>query len=182
MALHYSNLENLNSQIYGFFLKGIDGKFYSPSQYEDKEIIVIAFICNHCPYVKSIAKRISELQRKFEHRGVQLIAINSNDPETYPEDSFDKMIEFSEKHKFTFPYLIDETQEIAKKYDAICTPDIYVYDKDRKLKYRGRFDDNWKEEEKVIEKDLEKAVNYLLEGKEIDFEQVPSMGCSIKWK
>lgn len=182
MALRYSNLNNFNSSITDFSLKGTDGKSYSLSNFEDKDIIIIAFICNHCPYVKALAKRFSEFQKKYNNKGVQFIAINPNDPDIYPEDSFDKMIEFSKKYDFTFPYLIDETQEVAKKYDAICTPDIYVYDKDRKLKYRGRFDDNWKEKEKVVEKDLEKAVNHLLERKEIAFEQIPSMGCSIKWK
>lgn len=182
MALRYSNLNNLNSPVIDFSLKGTDGKIYSLSDFGDKNILVIAFICNHCPYVKALAKRFSEFQKNYNSKGVQFIAINPNDPDTYPEDSFEKMIEFAKKYDFTFPYLVDDTQEAAKKYDAICTPDIYVYGKDRKLKYRGRFDDNWKEEEKVIEKDLEKAVNLLLEEKEIDFEQVPSMGCSIKWK
>jgi peroxiredoxin len=182
MALRYSNLNNLDSPIINFSLKGTDGKIHSLSEFNDKKVIVIAFICNQCPYVKAVAKRLSELQKKYESKGVQLIAINPNDPTIYPEDSFDKMVEFARKHDFTFPYLVDDTQEAAKKYDAICTPDIYVYDKDRKLKYRGRLDDNWKEEEKVVERDLEKAINHLLEGKEITFEQVPSMGCSIKWK
>lgn len=182
MALRYSNFNNLNSPIIEFSLKGTDGKVYSLDDFKEKDILVIAFICNHCPYVKALGKRFSEFQKKYAGKGVQLVAINPNDPNTYPEDSFDKMIEFAKKYDFTFPYLVDETQQAAKKYDAICTPDIYVYDKERKLRYRGRFDDNWKEAEKVIEKDLEKAVNCLLEGKEIDFEQVPSMGCSIKWK
>lgn len=182
MALRYSNLNNLNSPIIDFSLKGTDGKFYSLPDFSDKDIIVIAFICNHCPYVKAIAKRLSEFQKKYAAKSVQLVAINPNDPGTYPEDSYDKMIEFAKKHDFTFPYLADADQEAAKKYDAICTPDIYVYNKQRKLKYRGRLDDNWREEEKVTEKDLEKAVNYMLEGKDLDFEQVPSMGCSIKWK
>jgi peroxiredoxin len=182
MALRYNNLNNLNSPIINFSLKGSDGKLYSLSDFEDKDIIVIAFICNHCPYVKAVAKRLSELQKKYGSKGVQLVAINPNDSKAYPEDSPDKMAEFARKHDFTFPYLVDDTQETAKNYDAVCTPDIYVYDKERKLKYRGRLDDNWKEEEKVMERDLEKAINYLLEGKEIDFEQVPSMGCSIKWK
>lgn len=182
MALRYSNLNNLGSPIIDFSLKGTDGNIYSLSDFTNKNVIIIAFICNHCPYVKAVAKRLSELQKKYAGKGVQLIAINPNDPAIYPEDSFDKMIEFARKHDFTFPYLVDDTQETAKKYDAICTPDIYVYDKERRLKYRGRLDDNWKEEEKVMEKDLEKAINYLLEGKEIDFEQMPSMGCSIKWK
>ena len=101
---------------------------------------------------------------------------------TYPEDIFDNMILFAKEYSMNFPYLYDETQETARKYDAVCTPDIYVYDVERKLRYRGRIDDNWKDESQVKTKDLEKAIDQLLEGKEIEFEQIPSIGCSIKWK
>ncbi len=100
----------------------------------------------------------------------------------YPEDSFENMILFVEKYKINFPYLADDTQQTAKEYDAVCTPDIYVYDKERKLRYRGRLDDSWKDESKITTRDLDKAIELLLHGKEIDFQQIPSMGCSIKWK
>ena len=153
-----------------------------PQPYNDKDVLVIMFICNHCPYVKAVTGRLTALQEKFAGRGVQFIAINSNDPESYPEDSFENMKEFAEENNFNFPYLVDETQDIARKYDAQCTPDIYVYDKSRVLKYRGRIDDNWKEEEKVTSNELSDAIELLLEGKEIDFKQIPSIGCSIKWK
>lgn len=177
-----SNKNNLGTSIIDFSLKGIDDEFYSPNDFKDKDILVIIFKCNHCPYVKAMIDRFVSFQKKYKDKGVQLIGINPNDPETYPEDSFENMKHFAAKHKINFPYLVDETQEVAKQYDAACTPDIYIYDKNRILKYRGRFDDNWKDESKVIERDLEKTVELLLQGKEINFEQIPSMGCSIKWK
>ena len=177
-----SNFLNLGSGIIDFSLKGIDGNAHLPSDYKDKDVLVIMFICNHCPYVKAVTGRLVALQEKFAGRGVQFIAINSNDPESYPEDSFENMKEFAAENNFNFPYLVDETQDIARKYDAQCTPDIYVYDKNRVLKYRGRIDDNWKEEDKVTSSELSDAIELLLEGKEIDFKQIPSIGCSIKWK
>lgn len=139
-------------------------------------------MCNHCPYVKAVTDRLVSFQEKYYDSNVQLIGINSNDTNSYPEDSFENMKIYSDEHGMNFPYLFDETQEIARKYGAVCTPDIYVYDKDRMLRYRGRLDDNWKDESKVTVKDLEKATELLLEGKEIGFDQIASIGCSIKWK
>lgn len=178
----YSSEVNLGCDIIDFSLRAIDDKFYSPDNFKGQNILVIIFQCNHCPYVKAVMDRFVALQEKYGDKGVQLVAINPNDPETHPEDSFDNMKRFAKKYKMNFPYLIDETQEVARKYDAVCTPDIYVFDKNRKLRYRGRLDDSWKEEEKVMQRDLERAIDLLLEGKEIDFSQIPSMGCSIKWK
>jgi len=177
-----SNKDNLGSKIIDFSLESIDGKFYSPQDFDDKKLLIIIFKCNHCPYVKAVIERFVVFQSEYKDKGVQLIGINPNDTETYPEDSFDNMKNFAAKHKLNFPYLADETQEVARKYDAVCTPDIFLYDKNRILKYRGRLDDSWKDENKVREKDLEKAVKLLLDDKEIDFAQIPSMGCSIKWK
>lgn len=178
----FSNKNNLDDDIINFELKGIDDKLYSPEKFKNKDLLVIIFMCNHCPYVKAVMDRFVSLQEKYRNKNVQLIGINSNDPGTYPEDSFENMKTFAGKYKMNFPYLIDETQVIAKSYDAVCTPDIYVYNKDRKLKYRGRLDDSWKDESKITSKDLEKAIELVLQSKEIDFEQIPSMGCSIKWK
>jgi len=187
LIIHYkvavnSSIDNLGSKIIDFSLKGVDDILHSPQDFKDKDILIIVFMCNHCPYVKGVIDRFVDFQERYKDKGVQLIGINPNDPAVYPEDSFENMKLFAIKHKINFPYLIDESQETAHRYDAVCTPDIYVYDKNRILKYRGRFDNNWKEEDKVTEKDLEKAVNLLLEGKEINFPQNPSMGCSIKWK
>lgn len=181
MALE-SKTGEINSKIIDFNLTGIDDKYHSIKEYENAKVIVIIFMCNHCPYVKGVMGRFVEFQNMYKDKGVQLIGINSNDVITYPEDSFDNMKLFAQEYKINFPYLYDELQETAKQYDAVCTPDIYVFDKERKLKYRGRLDDNWKDEGAVKEKDLEKAVNLILSGSDVDFKQVPSMGCSIKWK
>ena len=177
-----SSTNNLNSDIIDFTLKGIDDKNYSPLNFKDKDILILIFMCNHCPYVKAVMERLVALQEKYKDKKVQFIGINPNDAETYPEDSFDNMKLFAQKYKMNFPYLIDDTQTTARKYDAVCTPDIYVYNKERKLKYRGRLDDSWKDESKITSKDLEKAIDILLDSKEINFDQIPSMGCSIKWK
>lgn len=176
-----SSQNNLGTDIIDFSLKGTDGNLYSPENFKDKDALVIIFQCNHCPYVKAVMERFVSFQKKYSGRKVQLIGINPNDTISYPEDSFENMKLFAEKYKLNFPYLIDETQDTARKYDAVCTPDIYVYDKERKLRYRGRLDDSWKDESKITSKDLEKAVELILAGKEIVFPQIPSMGCSIKW-
>lgn len=172
----------LNSGIIGFSLRGIDEKIYTADEYSGKKILVIIFMCNHCPYVKAVIERFVRFQDKYGKKGVQLIGISSNDTDAYPEDSFENMKLFSKNHSMNFPYLFDESQDTARKYEAVCTPDIYVYDEKRVLRYRGRLDDNWKDESQVKSKDLETAVEMLLEGKDISFEQIPSMGCSIKWK
>lgn len=181
MALN-SKPGEINSGIIDFHLKGIDDKLYSLNDFTNKKIIVLIFMCNHCPYVKAVMPRFVTLQKTFSDISVQFIGINSNDTIAYPEDSFKNMKLFAKEYSLNFPYLLDETQETARKYDAVCTPDIYVYDETRKLKYRGRLDDNWKDETKVTSKDLESAIRLLAEGKEINIEQKPSMGCSIKWK
>jgi len=177
-----NNLSNLDTLIIPFSLEGTDGKFYSPSSFDDKKILIIIFICNHCPYVKAIMDRLVSFQNKYNDDGVRLVGINSNDPESYPEDSFDNMKLFYSEYKMNFPYLCDETQDTARKYGAVCTPDFYLYDENRILKYRGRLDDNWKDETNITSKELEKATELLLNNMEIDFQQIPSMGCSIKWK
>lgn len=182
MALLKSNPGEIGSGIIDFELKGVDGKIYSLDSFSSKSVIVIIFICNHCPYVQAVVGRLIKIQTKYRDKGVQLIGINSNDVETYPEDSFENMIIFAKERDINFPYLMDENQSTARSYDAVCTPDIYVYDSNRLLKYRGRLDDNWKEVSNVKSKDLEAAVESILLNKDITFEQVPSMGCSIKWK
>ena len=182
MALLHGNPVKLDTPAIDFSLKSVDGKTYSLKDFGNSKILVIIFMCNHCPYVKAVTGRFVRFQDEFCGKGVQLIGISSNDTEAYPEDSYSEMKIFAAERGFNFPYLIDETQETAKKYDAVCTPDIYVYNEKRILKYRGRLDDNWQDEDKVSVSDLKKAVNCILEGSEIDFKQVPSMGCSIKWK
>ena len=182
MALLKSTMPPLGTSAYDFLLDGIDGKTHSLESYSEKEIIVIIFMCNHCPYVKAVLKRIIALQNEFIDRGVQFIGINSNDATRYPDDSLENMKIIAKENDFSFPYLIDPSQEVAKSYDAVCTPDLYVYGKNRKLVYRGRIDDNWEDSEKVTQQDLKLALENILSQEVITSKQIPSMGCSIKWK
>ena len=182
MALLESTMPPLGTPIHDFSLEGVDSKTHSLRNYSEKEIIVIIFMCNHCPYVKAVLKRIIELQNEFIDRGVQFIGINPNDATRYPDDSLENMKISAKENDFSFPYLIDPGQEVAKSYGAVCTPDLYVYGKNRKLVYRGRIDDNWKDSEKVTQQDLKLALKNILSGEVITNKQIPSMGCSIKWK
>ncbi len=182
MALLHSTMAPLGSSAHEFSLYGVDGQEYSLDNFSDKRVLVIIFMCNHCPYVKAVISRLNALQNQLGERGAQLVGINSNDAERYPDDSFDNMKKTAREKKISFPYLFDQTQETAKAYDAVCTPDIYLYGEERTLLYRGRIDDNWEQAEKVTQQDLRAAIESALLGKEIVKEQIPSMGCSIKWK
>ncbi len=173
---------HIGTKAASFSLKGTDDKFHSLNDFNDKEVLCIIFSCNHCPYVMAVENRINDIAKKYIDKSFALICINSNDENVYPEDSFDEMKKRSAEKGFAFPYLRDESQNVALAYDAVCTPDIYLYNKERVLKYRGRIDDNWKDESAVTSKELERAIELLLNNKEIDFEMIPSMGCSIKWK
>ena len=182
MALLKSIIVPLGTKAIDFCLKGIDGKMHSLADYDDKEILVIIIMCNHCPYVQAVDDRLVQLQEKFVERNVQLVGINPNDGIKYPEDNFEGMVKRAKEKGYNFPYLRDEDQSIAKKYQAQCTPDIYVYNKERALCYHGQIDDNWQHPEKVTSHDLNDAIQALLEGETPSSNQYPSMGCSIKWK
>ena len=170
-------LENTSAP--DFNLPATNDKNYSLAKFADAKILMVVFICNHCPYVKAVLPRLNRLAEDFREKGVAFVGINSNDSTDYPEDSFEKM----KKVEINFPYLHDESQEVATKYHAVCTPDIFVFDENRKLKYHGRIDDNWQEEEKVSREELKEALEKILAGETIPREkQIPSMGCSIKWK
>lgn len=173
---------HIGSKAFYFTLVGTDGNVYSLNDFNDKDVLCIMFTCNHCPYVIAVEDRINSIAKKYSGKSFALVCINANDEALYPEDSFEGMKKRSSEKGFVFPYLRDDSQTTAMSYDAVCTPDIYLYDKERVLKYRGRIDDNWKDESAVKSKDLERAIDLLLAGKEIDFEMIPSMGCSIKWK
>jgi thiol-disulfide isomerase/thioredoxin len=184
MAATYSKMVPLGTKAIDFNLYNpILDKFQSLQELKSEIATVIMFICNHCPFVKFINKALVELTNEYLERGISFIAINSNDVVNYPEDSPQKMIEYSKELGYNFPYLFDETQEVAKAYDAACTPDFYIYDKDLKLVYRGQFDDS-RPSNGIIPtgKDIRKALDLLIENKTIDFEQKPSIGCNIKWK
>ena len=182
MPLLHSTMVPLGTKAMDFNLPGVDGKQYSLASFSNNPVLVVIFMCNHCPYVKAVIQRLIDLQSDFSNQGVRLIGINCNDAGKYPDDSFENMKISSKEWRMNFPYLFDESQEIAKTYDAVCTPDIYVYGKERKLLYRGRIDDNWEKPDKVVQRDLKQAIEYILEEKEVPGEQIPSMGCSIKWK
>jgi len=144
--------------------------------------LVVVFICNHCPYVKHIVAQISAVARRYQERGIAFVAINSNDVSHYPDDSPDKMVVFGREHAFTFPYLYDETQAVAKAYRAACTPDLYLFDAAHRLVYRGQFDGARPSNDvPVTGHDLITAMEALLGGKPLPTEQVPSLGCNIKW-
>ena len=166
-----------------FKLKSTEGKIISLEELKGENGTLVMFICNHCPYVKAITKDIVEDCNELKKIGINSVAISSNDPTNYPEDSFENMIEFAKKNNFSFPYLIDETQEIAKAYDAVCTPDFFGYNKDLELQYRGRS----RELKNLIpirdgKSDLYKAMKLIAETSNGPKDQIPSAGCSIKWK
>jgi thiol-disulfide isomerase/thioredoxin len=145
--------------------------------------VLVAFICNHCPFVIHIKDEFSKLAADYEGKGLWVLAISANDVEKYPQDAPDKMADFAEEAGFVFPYLYDETQEVAKAYMAACTPDFFLFDRDLKLAYRGQFDDSRPESGRpVTGKDLRAAVDALLAGEEPSQDQRPSIGCNIKWK
>lgn len=144
---------------------------------------VVMFLCNHCPYVKHIQPKLVELAKHYQKKEISFIAISSNDTETYPEDGPENMRIEAEKNHYSFPYLFDETQEVAKAYHAACTPEFYIFDKNLECVYRGRFDDSTpKNQQPVTGKDLSSALENILANKSVDEDQKPSMGCSIKWR
>jgi len=172
----------LGSPCPSFRLPGVDGRTWALGDFAASPVLVAMFICNHCPYVKAVEGRLIELGRAYGARGVQLVGICSNDPTDYPDDAFDKLAARWRERGYGFPYLHDETQEVARAFGAVCTPDIFVFDADRRLAYRGRVDDSWKDESRVTRRELAGALDALLDGKRPSAEQRPSMGCSIKWK
>lgn len=166
-----------------FGLPDPHGKVHSLADFKNAPVLLVAFICNHCPFVKHIRKKFSELAKDYESRGVAVVAISSNDAETYPEDGPAKMADEIKTAGYTFPYLYDESQAVARAYQAACTPDFFVFDRERKLVYRGQFDDSRPNNGRpVTGKDLSAALDAVLAAKPVSAEQRPSIGCNIKWK
>lgn len=165
-----------------FALQGTDGKTYSLADVKGPKGLVVMFICNHCPFVKSIIDRIVRDMRELKTLGIHSVAIMPNDTEAYPDDSFDKMQALARAMDFPFPYLIDPTQEVAKAYDAVCTPEFYGFDADIKLQYRGRLDASRREAVPDARRDLFEAMAQVARGGKVEGEQFSSMGCSIKWR
>ena len=164
-----------------FNLPATNGKKYSLNTFADKKALVIVFSCNHCPYVQAYEDRIIEIQKDYS-KNVQVVAISSNEDENYPEDSFENMKARAEIKKFNFPYLHDETQNVAKAYGATHTPEIFLFDKERKLVFHGKIDDNWQEPKAVRSKYLRNAIDELLSGKQISVPETFTIGCTIKWR
>jgi peroxiredoxin len=180
MSLTESTMVKLGSDAPSFNLPDINGDNISLDFFEAETLVVI-FTCNHCPYAKAVEDRLVNLGNDYKGR-TDFVLISSNDIENYPADSPEKMAEKAKDKNYPFPYLFDETQEIAKAYSAVCTPDIFLYNKDRKLEYRGRLDDNWQNPQSVTREELKMAIDAVLSGNKIEFDQIPSMGCNIKWK
>jgi len=165
-----------------FTLPGVDGNSWSLADCAGENGLLVMFICNHCPYVKSIRERIVRDTNELKALGVNTVAIMSNDPSQYEEDSFANMKKISDEFGFSFPYLLDETQQVAQAYGAVCTPDFFGYNADLQLQYRGRFDESRKETApEGVRRDLFEGMKQVAETGKGPEEQVPSMGCSIKW-
>jgi peroxiredoxin len=165
-----------------FRLPAVDGRSYARDDFARSPVLVVMFICNHCPYVKAVEDRLIRLACEYGPRGVQLVGICANDATHYPDDAFDKLAARWRDRGYGFPYLHDEAQTVARAFGAVCTPDIFVYDQTRHLAYRGRIDDNWKDASKVTSRELAAALDALLAGRPPSSQQRPSMGCSIKWR
>jgi len=183
MAETPSTMLPLGTAAPSFKLPDPSGKLVSLDDFKDVPALVVAFICNHCPYVKHIRAQFAALAKEYQSRGVGVVAISSNDVENYPEDSPKNMAEEIKQAGYTFPYLYDETQEVAKAYRAACTPDLYLFDRGRRLVYRGQLDDSRPGNGRpVTGADLRTALDAVLAGRAVSANQKPSMGCNIKWK
>jgi peroxiredoxin len=166
-----------------FRLPDTNGKLASLADFRPAPALLVIFMCNHCPYVKHVASGLADLAREYQARGVAIVGINSNDWSQYPDDAPDKMAEEVRTRGYTFPYLADESQEVAKAYQAACTPDFFLFDKQRRLVYRGQMDSSRPGNNvPVTGKDLRDAVDAVLAGRPVSTHQRPSMGCNIKWK
>lgn len=184
MALTPSKMIELGTKAPDFELKDtITGQTYTYEDINGEKATVVMFICNHCPYVKHVQEELVQLAKDYQEKGVGFVAISSNDVEKYPEDSPELMQKEAQKWGYSFSYLYDETQQVARAYDAACTPDFYIFDKDRKLVYRGQLDDSRPGNEKPLTgKDIRAALDDILVGNPVSEEQIPSQGCNIKWK
>ncbi len=164
-----------------FELLGVDDKKHSLSNYKDYKGLLVIFMCNHCPYVKAKIDAIKEIHEKFKDR-IALVGINSNDSTEYPDDSFESMKIIAQEKEIKFDYLVDGDQEIAKKYGAVCTPDPFLFDSERRLVFHGKIDNAMKPEDTATEKTMISNIQRFLDGEKIEKDFDPSIGCSIKWK
>lgn len=182
MSLTPSTMIDLGSPMPAFTLPDAHGGDVDSSRFEGQPLLV-AFICNHCPFVKHIADAFADFAREYQSKGLAVVAINSNDFHSHPEDSPERMIEEARSRGYEFPYLVDESQDIARAFQAACTPDFYLFDRNHLLVYRGQFDDSRPSKDiPVTGEDLRTATDAVLAGDAPPTQQKPSMGCNIKWK
>ena len=178
-----SSMVSLGTKAPPFRLPDPQGKFVSSEDFAGAPALLVAFICNHCPYVKHVRSAFAELAKEYQARGVAVVGISSNDVVAYPADSPEKMAEEIKLAGYTFPYLYDESQEVAKAYQAVCTPDFFLFDSGQRLVYRGQFDDTRPNSGRPRDgTDLRAALDAVLDGRALSAEQKPSVGCGIKWK
>lgn len=182
MALTFTPFAELGTDCPSFTLPAVDGKTYSLNDFVNGKPLVVMFICNHCPYVQAIEERLIQLGNDLKKDSINVVAICSNDAADHPEDSFENLQKRAKEKNYPFVYLHDESQDVAKAFGAVCTPDYFVYDGALKLSYRGRLDDSWKDASKVTKRELYDAVQTLAQGAKVSHDQTASMGCSIKWK
>jgi peroxiredoxin len=183
MAVTSSTMLELGTRAPAFALRDTDGKLWSLDEFPQPNPVLVMFICNHCPFVKHVQHELAKFAREYQARGVGIVAINSNDATRYPDDSPEKMKAERARVGYSFPYLIDETQEVAKAYGAACTPDFYLFDGERRLVYRGQLDESRPGNEKPINgADLRRALDSVLAGEKPTADQKPSVGCNIKWR
>ena len=183
MAETPSTMLALGTKAPHFRLPDPYGKWVSLDDFKDAPALLVVFMCNHCPYVKHIRSKLAEVAKEYQAKGAGVVGINSNDAESYPDDRPEKMAEEIKQVGYTFPYLYDESQEGAKAYRAACTPDFYLFDRERRLVYRGQFDDGRPGNGRpVTGADLHVALDAVLAGRSVPGNQRPSLGCNIKWK
>ena len=183
MALTPSTMLPLGTKAPAFSLPNVDGRVVSLSDFADAPALLVVFMCNHCPYVKHVAGELTRLTAQYMEKGVAVVGINANNPATHPADSPEQMVHEAENRGYQFPYLYDQTQEVAKAYRAACTPDFYVFDEHQRLVYRGQMDSSRPESGiPVTGSDLRAALGAVLAGRPVSADQKPSIGCNIKWK
>ncbi len=189
MAVTVSQMNKLGAEAPAFDLAAANpdvddagGQTRRLADYADAEALVVVFMCNHCPYVVHVEDALLATARDYQARGVQFVGISANDARQYPADSFENMARRAQQKRYPFPYLYDASQDVARAYGAVCTPDFFVYDADRRLVYRGRFDETRPGQGTPTGRDLRQALDQLLETGAVAAEQFPSMGCSIKWR
>ncbi|WP_324715420.1 thioredoxin family protein [Carboxydochorda subterranea] len=172
----------LGESLIPFELQGVDGRKHSTASYRDKPVLAVIFWCNHCPYVQAWEDRVLQLQRRYAGQGVQLLLVSANDPKQYPDDDFPAMQRRAQEKQYPAPYLWDETQQVARAYGASRTPEVFLFDRERRLRYHGRPDDNYEDPAAVRHHYLRDAIEALLAGREPAVGETEPQGCTIKWR